>query len=96
MWQAVVLISKGKKYYRVISLVEVIWKVVANILNRQLTASMTFHKFLHRFRAGSGTGTTTFEAKLLQQLAVSREEVMYVIFLYLHKVYDPLDRSRCL
>ena len=25
-----------------------------------------------------------------------REEVLYVIFLDLHKVYDALDRSRCL
>ena len=33
-WQAVVLIPKGKKDYRGIGLVEVLWKVVAAILNR--------------------------------------------------------------
>ena len=33
MWQAVVLIPKGKKDYRGIGLVEVTWKVVAYILN---------------------------------------------------------------
>ena len=32
-WQAVVLISKGKKDYRGIGLVEVMWKVLAAILN---------------------------------------------------------------
>ena len=32
-WQVVVLIPKGKKYYRGIGLVEVMWKVVAAILN---------------------------------------------------------------
>ena len=32
-WQTVVLIPKGKKYYRGIGLVEVMWKVVAEILN---------------------------------------------------------------
>ena len=31
MWQAVVLIPKGKKDYRGIGLVEVMWKVVAAI-----------------------------------------------------------------
>ena len=31
-----------------------------------------------------------------QELAALREEVMYVIFLYMHKTYDALDRSRCL
>ena len=72
------------------------WKVVAVILNRRLTSSITFHDVLHGFRAGRGTGTTTLEAKLLQQLAAIREEVLYVIFLDLTKVYDALDRSRCL
>ena len=72
------------------------WKVVAVISNRRLTASITFHDFLHGFRAGRGTGTATLEAKLLQYLAAVREEVLYVILLDLHKAYDALERSRCL
>ena len=92
----VFLIPEGKGDYRGIGLVEVMWKVVADILNRRPTASITFHEFLHGIRAGCGTGTATLEAKLLQQLAALREEVMYVIFLELHKAYDALDRSRCL
>ena len=64
-WQAVVLIPKGKKDYRGIGLVEVMWKVVAENLNCRLTASITYHDFLHGFRAGPGTGTATLEAKLL-------------------------------
>ena len=75
---------------------EVMWKVVAEIINRRFTASITYHDFLHGFRAGCGTGTTTLEAKLLQKLAALREEVLYVIFLDLHKAYNALDRSRCL
>ena len=75
---------------------EVVWKVVAAILNRRFTSSITYHNALHRFRSGCGTGTATLEVKLLQQLAAMREEVIYVIFLDLTKVYDALDRSRCL
>ena len=75
---------------------EVMWKVVAVILNRRFTSSITFHNVLHGFRAGRGTGTATLEAKLLQQIASMREEVLYVIFLDLTKAYDALDRSRCL
>ena len=75
-WQAVVLFPKGKGEYRGIGLVEVMWKVVAVILNRRLTSSITFHNVLHGFRAGRGTGTATLEAKLLQQLAAMREEVL--------------------
>ena len=61
-WQAVVLIPKGKKDYRGIGLVEVMWKVVAAILNRRFTYSITYHDALHGFRAGRGTGTATLEA----------------------------------
>ena len=95
-WQGVVLITKGKKDYRGIGLVEVMWKVVVAILNLRLTASITYHNFLHGFRADRGTGTATLDAKLLQQLASLREEFLYVISLDLHKAYDALDRSRCL
>ena len=45
---------------------------------------------------GRGTGTATHDAKLPQQFADLREEVLYVIFLDLHKAYDALDRYRCL
>ena len=69
---------------------------MAAILNCRFTSSITYHDALRGFRAGSGTGTATLEAKLLQQFAALREEVLYVIFLDLIKGYDALDRSRCL
>ena len=72
MWQAVVLLPKGGKEYRDIGFVEVMWKVVAEILNRRLTASITFHNFLHGFWVGRGTGNATLKAKLLHQLATLR------------------------
>ena len=91
-----VLIPKGKTEYRGIGLVEVTWKVVAAILHCRLTTAITYQDALHGFRAGRGSGTATLEAKLLQQLAAMREEVLYVIFLDLTKAYDSLDRSRSL
>ena len=75
---------------------EVIWKEMAAILNLQITASITFHNFLHGSQACCGKGTATLEANLLQQLAALWEEVLYVIFLDLHKAYDALERYRCL
>ena len=91
-----VLILKEKKEYRGIGLVEVMWKVVAAILHRRLTTAITYHDALHGFWYGRGTGTATLEAKLLQQLAAMREEVLYLVFLDLTKSYDALDRSRSL
>ena len=75
---------------------EVTWKVVAVILHHRLMTAITFHDALHGFREGCGTGTATLEAKLLHQLAAMREEVIYMIFLYLTKAYDALDKSRSL
>ena len=96
MWQAVVLIPKGVGGYHGIGLMEVVWKLVAAILNLWLTASITYHKFIHGFQAGHGTDTSTLDAKLIQQLAALRGEALYVIFLGLHKAYDTLDRDICL
>ena len=72
IWQVVVLIPKGKGEYRGIGLVEVVWKVVAAILNRRLAASITYHNFIHGFWACYGTGAATLKAKLLHQLAAMR------------------------
>ena len=89
------MVPKGKGEFRGIGLVEVVWKILSLILHRRL-AAIQLHEVLHGFREGRGTGTATLEAKLLQQLAAMREEVLYVIFLDLTKAYDVLDRSRTL
>ena len=94
--QAVVLIPKGNGDYCGIDLVEVVWKVVVTILNFRLSDSITYHEFLHGLWAGHSTGTATLKAKLMQQLAAMSKEVLYTIFLDLHKLYDALDRDRCL
>ena len=61
-WQAAVLIPKEKKDYRGIDLVEVMWKVVAAIINCRFTASITYHDLLHGFRAGRETDTSSLKA----------------------------------
>ena len=94
--QLIVIFACDETRHRPFGLVEVMWKVVELILNCRLTASITFHDFLRGFRAGCGTGTATLKANLIRQLAPLREEVLYVIFLDLHKAYDALYRSRCL
>ena len=66
------------------------------IIDHRFTVAIAYREFLHRFRAGRGTGTATLEIKLLQQVAAFREEFLLAIFLDLHKSYDALDRSRFL
>ena len=69
---------------------------MAAILHCWLKTAISYHNALHGFWAGRGTGTATLEAKLLQQLAAMKEEVLNVIFLDLTKAYDSLERSRSL
>ena len=90
------LIREGNNELRAIRLVEIIWKVIAVILDRCFTASITYHNSLHRFRASFITGNTTLEIKLIHQVADFREALLHTIFLYLHRAYDAFDRSRCL
>ena len=71
-WQTVVLMPKVIKECRGIGIMEVMWKVVAEILHRRLTTVITYHDFLHGFQEGRSTGKATLEAKLLQNLAAMR------------------------
>ena len=90
------MIPKGNGNFRGIGLVDVMRKTVTVILNRRLAVVINFHNRLHKFRIGRGTGTASLKVKMLQQLMEMREEVLYEIFLDLHKAYDALDRNRCL
>ena len=49
MCHVVFLIPKVKRDYRAIGLLKMVWKVVAGILNFRLTASITYHDFIHGF-----------------------------------------------
>ena len=71
-------------------------KTVTGILNLLLAAVIQFHDTIHEFRAGRGYGTASRKEKLLQKRMGMREEVLYEIFLYLHKVYDSLEHNHCL
>ena len=82
--------------YQGIGLVEFLWNTVTVILNLRLTVEMRLHKTLHGIHTGRGTGTAYIEANLLQHPMDMREEVLYEIFLDLHKAYGALDCSRCL
>ena len=86
----------GGTDFRGIGLVDVLWKAISGIINRQLSSSIQFHDVIHGFCTGRGTGTTTLKEKLLQQLVAMREMVLHTIFLGLRTAYGALDRERYL
>ena len=58
--------------------------------------TLALHDCLHGFTAGRGTGTAIMEVKLAQQLAHLKQVPLYGLFIDLRKVFDAMDRKRCL
>ena len=75
---------------------EVIWKKMSSLLNRRLTAEITFHGVLHSLLVGYSMGTATINDKTIQQLMAMREEVLFEVFLDIQKAYDALNLDRYL
>ena len=90
-FHTVVPIPKGKGYYWEIGIFE-----VASLLNCWITAAILFHDTLHRFWEERGTGTTTLEANIIQNITAMREAVLYKVFMDPRKAYDDLDQKRTL
>ena len=67
----------GGTDFRGIGLVEVLWKAIYSIINRQILSSIQFHDALHGFRTGRVRGTTTVKAKLPHLLISMRETVLH-------------------
>ena len=65
--------------------------MVTGILNRHLPSEIQYHDTLHGFCAGKGMGTAYPEAKLIQQTTTIKDEVLYEIYIDLHKAYNALD-----
>jgi hypothetical protein len=57
---------------------------------------ITLHDSLHGCLAGRGMGTGIIEGKLAQQLAHLEQTPFFGVFINLKKVFDTMDRGRCL
>ena len=92
-WQKFVIIPKGNRGFRVIGLVEVLWKALPGVINQRVGVAVQFHGILHGFWVGRVIGTTSLKANLFQQITGMRDEVLYEVFINLQKVYDTLERE---
>ena len=70
--------------------------MITTIINNRLRISISLHDNLHRFRQGRGTGTATLEAKLVQHLAGIFHKPLFQVLLDANKVYESLDRMKCM
>ncbi len=95
LWVIIVLIPKEGSDYRGIGLLEPMWKVCKHVMDLRLN-TFDLHDSLHGCRNKCGTGTAGVKAKLAQQLAHLEQEPFYGVFLDLKKVFDSMDKERCL
>mmetsp|Transcript_5724 Transcript_5724/g.8521 ORF Transcript_5724/g.8521 Transcript_5724/m.8521 type:complete len:1130 (+) Transcript_5724:164-3553(+) len=92
-----VMIPKAEPgQYRPICLLDVVYKVVASIINRRLHSAIKFDDALHGNMPKRGTGTAIMEAKLLAQLQMRSDKPLFLVFIDLKKAYYSLDRGRAL
>ena len=59
-WATMVLLPKGKEGYRVIGIVELLWKVFSVVVNCSLKRIIVLHDAIHGFREGRGIGISIF------------------------------------
>jgi hypothetical protein len=71
------------------------WKVCKRVMDLHLNA-FDLHDSLHGCRDKRGTRTARIEAKLAQRLAHLEEVPFYRVFLDFKKMFDSIDRERCL
>ena len=79
-----------------IRLLETIHKLISQVINLRMAASIRFLDKLHGFRRNRGTYTAIREAKLCMQMATCRSETLYQIYLDMRKAYDSIDCGRVL
>ena len=77
-----------------ISLLKTLWKIMQAIIDTRVWASIHFHYFIHRFRAGVGTYIVTMELNLAQGLIRFNQVPFFLVFLDLRKDYSTVDRDR--
>ena len=90
------LTPKGKVDTRSIRLLEVIWKLVEEVINTTIKAGVEFHYTLHGFGEVRGIATAILEIKFAQELAIMEQAPLFVVLLDLRKAHNMLDRGSLL
>ena len=85
MWTILVLIPKGNIDTRGIGLLDRLWKVVEDVIDTRLWASIQFHNVLHGLHTERFTEKATMYLKISQYLISVNQDPLFLVFLYLRK-----------
>ena len=81
IWTILVLLPKGYAETWRVGLLEVLWKIVEDIIDTQIKMVATFHNVLHEFRVSRGTWTAIMELNMVQGLAsIDRDSLLLVFY----------------
>ena len=92
----VIIPKDDKGGVRGIGLLEVIHKLISQIINLRLGTQIKFLPEVHGFRKHRGTYTAIGEAKMRMQIEACTSSPVYQVYLDLSKAYDSIDRDRTL
>ena len=81
---------------RGIGLLEVIHKLISQIINFCVLHAISFYDEVHGFHKRRGTRTAIGETKFEMQIATCESETICQVFLDLKKVNDSMDRETVL
>ena len=97
LYGILVIIPKDDKGgVRGIGLLEAIHKLISQIINLRIAASISFDNDVHGFWKRRGTYTAIGERKLHMQMAACSSTTLYQIYLDLRKAYDSVSREKVL
>ena len=74
-------------------MLEVLWKMVEAVIDTQIRTVVQFHNVLHGFCACRERGAAIMELKLAQELVSVDQYPLFLVFLYLSKAHENLDRG---
>ena len=90
-WTLLVLLPKVKANTEGIGLLEVLWKVIKNIIDTQVNTDVQFYEVLIGFCAFQLMGTAIMELNMYHELAIIDQYPLLLVFVDLSKSYDTLD-----
>ena len=83
--------KEDKGAVRGIGLLDVIHKIISQIINLQMNEKIKFCELVHGFCKNRGTYTAISEAKIHTQIATCKSTPVYQIYLDLQKAYVLID-----
>ena len=90
-WKILVLIPKVNVDTWGVSFLEVLCKVVEDIIGTRVKTTVKFHDILHGFRANRGIWVVIVDLTMAQDMASIDYYTLFLVFQYLSKAYNNLN-----